>query len=438
MGERPGSQEGVRIAGGRDRNLALEGMRGAACLSVFLCHFLFSFFPYLTSNFSPNSQLPRAFAWEIIVSLPVATVFFNGNFGVAMFFAMSGYVLTNRYFQSNDLQVLAYGAAKRYLRLGLPAAASILLAWLLLAAGWMFTEKAAVIGAAGWPMAFYKEPVSFGKMLADAAYGAAVFGRTELNSPLWTIQLEFIGSLLLFATYAFFGVRYCLVNFIFFVGAVLVIFPNSLAQIHCLTIFTGSLLNYCCFKRYWGLPVGAALVVAGFVLGAYDYSFWFDWMRAAPVPMLGGPVVDLAQYDRYAFNAIGAVLVVAGLLSSGRMSRLFASDAFVLLGRLSFSIYLLHWPIICSIAFGMMYLLKVELGWEYQIAALVSFGASLVVTLAISWLFEKYVDRPSQKLAGHFAKEVLAPERFSDARPQEKCVVAALSKDEVDRKQNPA
>ncbi|MGR9155147.1 acyltransferase family protein [Rhizobium leguminosarum] len=420
----------------RDKNLALEGLRGIACLSVFLCHFLFSFFPYLTSNFSPNSQLPPAFAWESVASLPIATVFFSGNFGVAIFFAMSGFLLTNRYFQSGDKQALSYGAAKRYLRLGLPAAASIMIAWTLATLGWMFTQKAAVIEAAGWPMAFYKEPTTFWRALADAVYGAAVFGRTELNSPLWTIQIELIGSLLLFATYAFFGVRYFLVNLAFFVGAVLVMFPNSQAQIHCLTIFAGSLLNYVRFERSRSPPISAALIGVGFVLGAYDYSLWFDWMRIVPIPTLGTPVVDLAQYDRYVFNAFGAILVVAGLLSSERVSALFSSNILAYLGRLSFSIYLLHWPITCSLAFGMMYAFKVRLGWDYQVAALVTFCTSLIATLGAAWLFERYVDSPSQKLAGHFAKEVLAPSR-RNVRPQKQSGVATVSKDEVDRRQSP-
>ncbi|MGO7220486.1 acyltransferase family protein [Rhizobium ruizarguesonis] len=419
----------------RDKNLALEGLRGIACLSVFLCHFLFSFFPYLTSNFSRNSQLLPTFAWENVASLPIATVFFNGNFGVAIFFAMSGFLLTNRYFHSDDKQVLSYGAAKRYLRLGLPAAASIIIAWMLLTLGWMFTQEAAVIGAAGWPAVFYKEPTTFWRALADAVYGAAVFGQTELNSPLWTIQIELIGSLLLFATYSFFGVRYCLVNLAFFVGAVLVMFPNSQAQIHCLTIFAGSLLNYVRFERLRSRPINAALIGTGFVLGAYDYSYWFEWMRIVPFPTFGAPVVDLAQYDRYVFNAFGAILVVAGLLSSKRVSALFSSNILAYLGRLSFSIYLLHWPITCSLAFGMMYAFKVKLGWDYQVAAIITFCASLMVTLCASWLFERYVDNPSQKLAGHFAKEVLAPTR-RNVRPQKQSGVAAVSEDEVDRRQS--
>ncbi|WP_259132135.1 acyltransferase [Rhizobium sp. BK661] len=425
-----------RAVSRQDKNLALEGLRGIACLSVFLCHFLFSFFPYLTINLSRGSELPRAFRWEGVASLPIFTVFYNGNFGVAIFFVMSGYVLTSRYFLSEDQRVLAYGAAKRYLRLGLPAAVSIILAWALSAAGGMFNQKAEIIEAAGWPLAFYKEPVSFWAAFSDAVYGAAVFGRTELNSPLWTIQIELIGSLLLFSTYSLFGVRYSLVNLAFFAGALLIVFPNLLAQIHCLTIFAGSLLNYLRFERFRSAWICVFLLSTGLVFGAYDYSAWFDWLRIFPIPTLGSPVVDLAQNDRYAFNAIGAVLVVAGLLSSARMSGLFASDVVAWFGRLSFSIYLLHWPIICSLGFGMMYALRVRAGWNYEAAALLTFCISLLATLGVASLFERYVDSPSQKLAGLFAKDVLAPLRFRDLRPLEKSAASTASKDHVDRKQN--
>lgn len=390
-----------------EKNSSLEGLRGIACLSVFLCHFLFSLFPAVTQGLAVDTVIPPKYAWETIASMPMFTVFYGGNFGVAIFFVISGFVLTNRFFKTNDVRYLQRGAAKRYIRLGLPVFASIMIAWFLLTFDLMFTQQAPEIGSAGWPMEFYRDPVSFVAAVKDGAYGASLFGSDMLNKPLWTIQVEILGSMILFATYAMCGTRQPVFNFGFFVVALLIIFPESVIQLHCLTIYAGSLLNYVRWQEIRSAAVSVGLALTGVVLGAYDYSAWFSFLRMVPLPTMASPIVDLSQLDRYVYNAIGAICLVSAVLSSPRLAKGLSKPIFVWLGRMSFSLYLLHWPLICSLSFGSMYFLVRQSGFEYGLAALTTFGVTFVVALGASWIFERYIDVPSQILASRFARLVL-------------------------------
>lgn len=399
------------------KDLSLEGLRGIACFSVFLCHFLFSVFPALAQGFSPDVEIPAKYGWESIASTPFFTVFYNGSFGVAIFFVMSGYVLTGRFFQTGNVRYLQRGAAKRYIRLGIPVFVSVLFGWVLLTSGLTFTQKAPEIGSAGWPMAVYKDPVSFLTALKDGLYGASLFGSTILNSPLWTIQVELLGSIMLFATYAMFATHRMAFNLLFFVVFLMLMFPSSTVQLHCMTLFAGSCLNYIPWNKVKKPMLSAALLGVGLVLGAYDLSNWYDFLRAVPMPTPPAPIVDLAAVDRYVYTAIGAVFVVAAVLSSPLLKAFLSRPFFVWLGRISFALYLLHWPVICCVSFGLMYYLVPLSGWEYGFAALFTFVVTTAVALPLSALFERWVDRPAQSLANVFAAHVLsdkAPTTSSD------------------------
>jgi len=79
-------------------NKKLDGLRGLAALNVTISHFIAAFFPALL-----NANYPQTFPANNnpsilfkIVSFPAISVLYNGNFAVLIFFAISGYVLTNR------------------------------------------------------------------------------------------------------------------------------------------------------------------------------------------------------------------------------------------------------------------------------------------------------------------------------------------------------
>src|SRR5687767_11167726 len=103
----------------------LDGVRGVAAIIVVLHHFGIAFFPAI--NFLDpekihlgNGQL------ELTIAKTPLNIFFNGGFAVSVFFVLSGFVLSYKFHLSGSRQLLTTYAAKRYFRLLLPVAASII------------------------------------------------------------------------------------------------------------------------------------------------------------------------------------------------------------------------------------------------------------------------------------------------------------------------
>ena len=73
------------------------------------------------------------------------------------------------------------------------------------------------------------------------------------------------------------------------------------------------------------------------------------------------------------------------------------------LGRMSFPIYLLHWPVMMTVG-SMAFLFVSPLG--LQVAAVAALLVGLLVTLPLAILFERFVDQPAialSRVIGRFA-----------------------------------
>ncbi|MEI5668091.1 acyltransferase [Bosea sp. CCNWLW174] len=389
------------------KNEALEGLRGIASLGVFCAHFLFAFLPHLATYARPNLVIPSRYGWESIVVQPIFSVFYNGSFAVSIFFVLSGYVLTRRFMTRDDVDSLRTGAAKRYLRLTIPVLASTLFAWALFAAGLMKNGLIAELGSAGWPLIYYPQTLNFQAALAEALFGTQFLHLAQFNGPLWTIKIELMGSFVLFATYLFFGKKYFALNIAIYIAIVTCIAPQSEYLFHYLAIFLGSAIHYVERGLKRSELMSVTLVLAGLFLGSFDFSPFFSPLANVTLPTPPAPLPSFEVSKRVFYHTFGAVFIVMGVIGSASVARLLASRIPVYLGRLSFAMYLLHWPIIFSLSYGMMGLLVLRWRWDYGSALSVTALFTAVVVLAFSHLFERLVDRPAVVVSGWFAERVL-------------------------------
>lgn len=383
------------------KNFALEGLRGIASLTVVIGHFTFVFFPYLGTIFRPVPGAAPSFWFETLASYPPFTLVFSADAAVCIFFVLSGYVLTSRFFRSGLPQDLQLAAAKRYVRLVLPTAASILFAWLLWHQGAIISGEGSEIGVAGWVPSWYQKQFSFVGAILNGFVGAPMFAQTSLNPPTWTIQVELIGSILLFSMMALFTGRPIL--FIgwsaFFINLLGFRLPNDLFYV---AFFAGSYLN---IVREWlrsRQSFSGMLFVFGLVGVAYNLSPAFGFMRIVPLPNFQPLGPDFGVMPQLFWNAIGSIALVAGVIGSVRIDRFLASKAFVYLGRVSFSMYLIHMPILMSIA---LFVVKVgkNQGLSYGAATCISFVIYLCTVISLSEFFYRLIDAPSTTLATYLA-----------------------------------
>lgn len=369
------------------KNYALEGLRGIAALVVVLSHAVFTFFPFLqTCNPGYLKQ-----TWEqVAVQFP--HTLFNGTFSVCIFFVMSGYVLSKAFFEGRPNSV-QQAAIKRYLRLGIPVAASILLGWSMMAAGLL---KISVTDLPGFITQAYQGTPHLGDAIKDSLWRSLVNGNQTYNYVLWTIRIEFLGSLLLFAFLALFGnARHGWLYAPLTVFAIASVDPLN-APLYGL-FFVGAYLNKAGqFGRNRFTHAGALLL--GLFMGGIS--------SCAPVYQ---PLIQLILKDRllppevwsYFPYASGAILVVWVAVGDNAVSRFLSSKPLRWLGHKSFSLYLLHSFMLASVG---MAVYSATAGMDFLARALLSIAAVLASSAAVSVLFARYVDDASVRIANRYAQ----------------------------------
>lgn len=386
------------------KNNSLEGIRGVAAFGVLLAHLLLSLFPYLAINQHPTIQIPQFYAFESVLILPPIMAIINGSFGVSVFFVLSGYVLTNKFFRTGDVSILQAGAVKRYPRLIIPAAISVMFAWVILSLGLMNVDKIPVLGGAGWPYGQYSTPVTFLRALYDAILGAPLLGSVGLNNPLWTIQVELLGSMFLFAVYALFGTRHLIATTLAFVFLLTLVRPSDASQVHYYAMFAGSLLNIFepWLKRH--AKASTALFICGWALGGFDYSPYYSLIHSITFPAIPAPLPNLAGQSKLVVMSVGAVLLIGGVLGSSFIAKLLNRRAPQFLARISYSSYLLHWPIICSLGFGLQYVFFVKLGLPHLVSSLLTCIITIPTILLVAKKYTDLVDGRAVRFANYLSQ----------------------------------
>jgi peptidoglycan/LPS O-acetylase OafA/YrhL len=384
------------------KNLALEGLRGLACLNVVLAHYMFTFMPYAGHFLFPTGSVSQRFGIEHWLAKPFFSVFYNGSYPVSIFFVMSGWVLTAPFFRGGGEPSRA--ALKRYPRLMIPAAGAILFSWLLFNLGLMGNQRAAEVGFAGWVRDQYVHAMVFAPdLLLNMLWGAPVNGQTEWDSPLWTLRIELLAPLLLFALLALFGKRKPLLITLVFTAIAVNIFPQNSLAIHLLAFLSGYLLNFALPYLQRARQIGLALLVLGIVFGAFDYSRYFSLLVRVPLPDLTPYAWNLGSDRKALFHTIGGLFTVAGVLAEAPGFGWLAARQLAWLGKVSFSAYLLHWPLICSLGIATVASAK-RAGLSYPVAVLLG-GITLVSAVYIlAALFERWVDRPAIGLANRLTR----------------------------------
>ncbi len=323
----------------------------------------------------------------------VARALYEGDFSVAVFFVMSGYVLSRKFFITGEFGSLPIAVCKRYLRLGLPVLAAVMLGWLLMQAG---AFRGGATSSSGFLNAAYQFPPSIVDALGDGLYRALALGESRYDYILWTINIEFIGSIALFVFLAWIGkIRYAAwVALALSVETIALRFSDGLLYA---LFFAGAYMHIWQKKaQHWSIAL--ALVCVGLFLGGYS-----------PTSTAYGNVVDFAIWcERQGlrlnwpifFHCVGAMLLVTACVNVNAFSRVLASCPLAWLGKVSFSLYLVHSFVLSSIG-ALVYALA---GNSKQAGGALATIVVVTVSLIAAAIFERLADGPSVRLANAFAK----------------------------------
>lgn len=331
---------GPPVARVADRDYGIEAMRGIAAFVVINWHMTVGFFPGRSGLFA-GADVQRIFMGHVWFA------FANGPAAVAFFFVISGFVLTRRPLREADALAIARGAAKRWLRLAGPVVVTVMLSWALFAIGaYSFARVGPQVGSpwltdfasgfGGQP--FHPNPV---RAFVQGAVLMFVRGDASYDSSLWTMRLELVGSFIAF------GLALCLIALRAAHGAIrgaLVIGLIAMC-VHAdprligfsVGVGLAALLNWRTPRIALPLACGMAVIVlylAGYWLPIGHYA-WAAWLPRG----LSDPT--------YLHTAAAAIAIVM-VEGSGAVRHFLSRRLFVVLGKLSFPVYLLHVLVLCS------------------------------------------------------------------------------------------
>lgn len=354
----------------------LDGLRGIACLIVVADHY--------SQAFQPGDANKL---WT------------DGGLAVGIFFLMSGFVLTGSFMRPTPGIMSLLGA--RAYRLFIPAWVAVAVAGALI---WGFqpVTHAAVMESGSECLARFAQPPSItslsGEFLAvavgfrDLAFmplSSFLSNAASADRPVWTISYELYGSILIMVLCRIYQFRRP-----WWLLAIIV----SFAVFGFREIGLFAVGHICRFfwradqaKKYNVMALAAGL---GAVLIFQMLHINLDAYRPRLLAAMSG---FLPHYSPLlGADALAAMVVFFVVLYSSTLQRCLCAGPLLYLGRLSFSIYLIHWPLMLGLG-STLYLLGLR-GWFIYVIG-------VMFTIALAAVFEHYVDAPAIALSRRLKRD---------------------------------
>lgn len=358
----------------RARDHALDGLRGVAALVVVVHHSLL-----VTQLFSGPTAGERAdpsIAWFVYSPLHIV---WAGGEAVFLFFILSGLVLTLPALRGTRFDWASYYPS-RLIRIYLPIWAAVALAAVIVA---VFPRSASP-GDSTWVQA-HSETVTLTRLIEDLT---VVTGTSGINSALWSLQWEIIFSLLL-PVYIWIGVRFSRFWYVVVGGSVALIMLGIATQIHALQFLPMFMIGVVIAARLpqiraFGERVNI-LPKSGLIWAVLAIAAWLATTSHWTVSAVSGRGIFRLVMVLVVLGAAGCV-ILAIIWPAGRQA--LEKGPMQFLGKVSFSLYLTHEPIVLATA----QLLPGD--WK-GLTILIA----LPMALLVSWFFYRLIEAPSHRLA---------------------------------------
>lgn len=367
----------------------LDGLRGLAALIVVISHFVVAFYPSLYNGSIDSVHTQKNL--ELWISKSPINLFYNGNFAVCVFFVLSGYVLSYKFFITRDKEFIVKSAVKRYFRLVFPVFISIILIFLMMKLSLFYNKEAAVLTFSEWWLGgFWNFEPTFRHAIKNALLDVFFSHDSSYNTVLWTMSYELYGSFLIFSFIALFGTikrRY------FFYIILIFLFRDTIYLGFILGLMLAD-LKYSIHlfdKRFFGnYFLKLFFILFGLYIGSYPIG--------APVDNSIYSYIKTDDYNTIVFyHIIGAFLVVLAVLISNKLQSFFSHKILYSLGKISFSLYLIHVIVIGS--FTSWSFVNLTKYFSYSISVIISSIFSIPLLFLLSILLYKYADKVGIKLS---------------------------------------
>lgn len=389
---------------GPERLESLDGLRGLAALAVVVYHVLIVVPP--VADVVSGGVAPAAGSAEWWLYRTPLRVLLAGHEAVLIFFVLSGIVLTLPLLDPGRRAPWRSYYVRRLCRLYVPVLASLALAAVVT------VTIAPHQKMAGYGLLEHETP-PVSRLLRD---GVLLFGTSNLNPPLWSLRWEMWFSLLLPLMFAILVAvrvtRWWPAALVILVGASVVArFPATKDALP-LSFLSSGLLEYIPVfaigmiialhrerLRGWGDRVRASsragAVWATLTVAALLLTLSPSFVAAHTKPFGSANAVG------YVASLLGVCLLMFATLEGG--SRLLRGRVVQWLGSRSFSLYLIHAPLIVAVALVM----KADTYFPYLYVAVPMVAGILLVAEG----FFRVAERPAHRLSRRLGALALGADR---------------------------
>ena len=291
----------------------LDSVRGLAAFAVVVYHFI-------------------GWRWGETLEYKLGSMVFNGSDAVSLFFVLSGLVLSWKYFHPDTTLPITADTYRPYVinrlvRLYVPFLTA-------LAIYYLYNHRHDPLGQI--------VPEFFTNTHHWLEEALLIRGKHDNYIPGWTLEVEMVASL--FVPFLALLLRQSRQLFVALMLVVLVVGSGFVfwgVQHFCL----GMLLAYF-FPRIeaydthqtWWYRFRFVLYLAVVALFSLRHI-----TRIFPIGENGNYLLGLLRLDLFHFTGLASALILAYVINSPRVQRVLNGRGFLFLGRISYSMYLVHW-----------------------------------------------------------------------------------------------
>jgi peptidoglycan/LPS O-acetylase OafA/YrhL len=323
---------------------------------------------------------------KIFASTPL-NVLVNGNIAVQYFFVLSGFLTALSIFRKKDVDLLQ-SMAGRYMRLFPVVASATFFTFVLMKTGLMYhLDISNSVRNTEFLLNYCNFTPTLRNLLSNSIFRPYIQSSRYVG-PFWTISYEFIGYFLIVILCSIMKEKKWRRIIYMFVAIFLwwqgqlnycsFIFGTFVADLFYYTDSNTTWLS----RIYTKLVRHKAFLISLYILGTY--------LACAPISKTGIysflPSMDLCR-------AAGIAICLWCILNCGFAQKILEIKPIQWLGKISFTTYAFHWPLMLSLEAGLFMLMINH--FTYNIAALGAFLITIPCILLVSYLMWKFLENNS-------------------------------------------
>ena len=404
----PAADASGRTAEKTGKLVPLEGLRGIAAAVVVMYHLVLGF------TRKGVGVVPHGHGnWDVVIQFGLGML--NGSAAVAVFFVLSGFILSLPFSKDRSIGRITVAMLKRWPRLAMLTTIACLFAWALI---WIsqdnYKAAAHVIGT-NWMATHGNSPIEghpdmgWFEAVREGLYKVFLFGDVHFDSPLWTMRIELFGSFAIFLSApVLFAIKSWPVRLSLI--ALVMCWAGGTYPVTYISDFLVGIVMAMLFAedrmpnfRNWQAAILSVVAI-------YLFSFTYEQKLLIHAPIKA--LLPAGDTGHFVWDASAALMIFL-LLGNPFLKRVFSKTWAVWLGLLSFPIYLLHGPIMLSAGASSFNGAMLEFGKTNSalMAAAVSLVLTLVCAVPLVW-----VDKGWTRVLGWVTGPMLRKSRVGQER----------------------